>query len=104
MALAFAWLAYPFTLYTAGSSFNDSLVALLVVCSLLVVASPPARGALAALAGLTKFGPLALAPLLAAGTGDRRPRTLALFAAAFARGRRAGDAAGASRRRPLGAV
>ncbi len=83
VALAFAWLAYPFTLYTAASSFNDSLVALLVVCSLLVVASPPARGALAALAGLTKFGPLALAPMLAAGTGDRRPRTLALFAAAF---------------------
>ncbi|MCE3267117.1 MAG: hypothetical protein K0S15_1826 [Solirubrobacterales bacterium] len=84
VALAFAWLAYPFTLYTAASSFNDSLVALLVACSLLAVASPPARGALAALAGLTKFGPLALAPLLAAGTGDRRPRTLVLFAAAFA--------------------
>jgi hypothetical protein len=83
VALAFAWLAYPFTLYTAASSFNDSLVALLVVCSLLVVASPPGRGALAALAGLTKFGPLALTPLLAAGTGDRRPRSLALFAAAF---------------------
>ena len=83
IALAFAWLAYPFTLYTAASSFNDSLVALLVVFSLLVVASPPARGALAALAGLTKFGPLALAPMLAAGTGDRRPRSLTLFAAAF---------------------
>jgi Glycosyltransferase family 87 len=84
VALAFAWLAYPFTLYTAASSFNDSLVALLVACALLVVASPPARGALAALSGLTKFGPLALAPMLAAGKGDRRPRTLALFAAAFA--------------------
>jgi hypothetical protein len=83
LALAFAWLAYPFTLYTLGSSFNDSLVALLVVCTLLVAASPPARGALAALAGLTKFGPLALAPLLAAGTGDRRPRPLLLFALVF---------------------
>ena len=47
IALAYAWLAYPFTLYTAASSFNDSLVALLVVCSLLVIAWPPARGALA---------------------------------------------------------
>ncbi|MBM3666967.1 MAG: DUF2029 domain-containing protein [Actinobacteria bacterium] len=84
VALAFAWLAYPFTLYTAASSFNDSLVALLVVCSLIVVSSAPARGALAALAGLTKFGPLALAPLLAAGTGDRRPKQLALFVGAFA--------------------
>ena len=82
LALAFAWLAYPFTLYTLGSSFNDSLVALLVVCCLLVVSSP-ARGALAALAGLTKFGPLALAPLLAAGTGDRRLRPLVVFALAF---------------------
>jgi hypothetical protein len=83
LALAFAWLAYPFTLYTLGSGFNDSLVALLVVCCLLVVSSPPARGALAALAGLTKFGPLALAPLLAAGTGERRPRPLLVFALAF---------------------
>jgi hypothetical protein len=83
IALAYAWLAYPFTLYTLGSSFNDSLVALLVVCCLLVVSSPPARGAMAALAGLTKFGPLGLAPLFAAGTGERRPRQSLLFAAAF---------------------
>jgi hypothetical protein len=83
IALAYAWLAYPFTLYTLGSSFNDSLVALLVVCGLLVVFSPPARGAVAALAGLTKFGPLVLAPLLAAGTGERRPRPLLAFALAF---------------------
>jgi hypothetical protein len=84
IALAFAWLAYPFSLYSLGSGFNDSLVALLVVCCLLVIGSPPARGAIAALAGLTKFGPLALAPLLAAGTGERRPRPLIAFAAAFA--------------------
>ena len=36
VALAYAWLAYPFTMYVLGSSFNDSLVALLVVCCLLV--------------------------------------------------------------------
>ena len=36
IALAYAWLAYPFTIYTLGSSFNDGLVALLVVCCLLV--------------------------------------------------------------------
>ncbi len=83
ISLAYAWLAFPFTMYTLGSSFNDGLVALLVVCSLLVLSSPPARGALAALAGLTKFGPLILAPLLAAGHGERRPRTLILFTLAF---------------------
>ncbi len=83
IALAYAWLAYPFTMYTLGSSFNDSLVALLVVYCLLALASPPGRGALSALAGLTKFGPLILTPLLASGQGDRRPRTLAIFALAF---------------------
>jgi branched-subunit amino acid transport protein AzlD len=83
IALAYAWLAYPFTMYTLGSSFNDALVALLVVCCLLVLASPPARGAASALAGLSKFGPLALAPLFAAGHGDRRARPLIAFALAF---------------------
>lgn len=83
LALAFAWLAYPFTLYTLGSSFNDSLVGLAVVACMLALASPPARGALAALSGLTKFGTLALVPLFAAGTGERRPRTIAVFALAF---------------------
>ena len=83
ISLAYAWLAFPFTMYTLGSSFNDSLVALLVVCCLLMISSPPGRGALAALAGLTKFGPLILAPLFAAGRGERRPRPLILFALAF---------------------
>ena len=83
VALAYAWLAYPFTMYTLGSSFNDGLVALLVVGCLLVVTSAPARGAASALAGLTKFGPLILAPLFAAGNGDRRTRPLVLFALAF---------------------
>jgi glycosyl transferase family 87 len=84
IALAYAWLAYPFTMYTLGSSFNDGLVALLVVCCLLVLSSPPARGAASALAGLTKFGPLILAPLFAAGHGERRLRPLVLFAIGFA--------------------
>jgi hypothetical protein len=83
VALAYAWLAYPFTMYTLGSSFNDGLVALLVVCCLLVVSSPPVRGAATALAGLTKFGPLILAPLFAAGRGERRPRPLILFTLGF---------------------
>jgi hypothetical protein len=82
IALAYAWLAYPFTMYTLGSSFNDGLVAFLVVCCVLA-ASAPTRGVGSALAGLTKFGPLILAPLFAAGNGDRRPRQLALFAIAF---------------------
>jgi hypothetical protein len=83
VALAYGWLAYPFTMYTLGSSFNDALVAFLVAGCLLLVASAAARGATSALAGLAKFGPLILAPLFAAGCGDRRPRTLALFVIGF---------------------
>jgi hypothetical protein len=83
IGLAYAWLAYPFTMYTLGSSFNDSLVAFLVVCCLLALSSSAGRGAASALAGLTKFGPLILTPLFAAGHGNRRPRTLIVFGLAF---------------------
>ncbi len=79
-ALAYAWVAYPFTLFTLDSNSNDTLVAVLVLGALLAASSAPARGALAALASLTKFAPLALAPLLAthalnerAGAGAQVP-------------------------------
>ena len=65
IALAYAWVSYPFTLFALESNANDTLVAALVLAALLAARSAPARGALAALAGLTKFAPLALAPLLA---------------------------------------
>jgi hypothetical protein len=73
VVLAYAWAAYPFTLWTLSSNTNDSLVALLLVAALLVIGSAPARGVLGALAGLTKFAPLALAPLLLRGV-DPPPR------------------------------
>ena len=83
--LAYAWAAYPFTLFALSSNTNDSLVALLVTLSLLAITSAPARGATAAFAGLTKFAPFILAPLLVRGVGERpRPRSIAAFAAAFA--------------------
>ncbi len=65
IVLAYCWASFPFTLYVSATNGNDALVALLVVCAFLVAARPAARGAVAALAGLTKFAPLALAPLLA---------------------------------------
>jgi hypothetical protein len=77
IVLAYAWAAFPFTLYVSNTNGNDSLVALLIVAALLVATSPPARGAFAALAGLTKFAPLALAPLLSrtpSGFARARPR------------------------------
>ncbi len=82
--LAYAWAAYPFTLWTLSSNTNDALVALLVTLSLLAISSAPTRGVLAALAGLTKFAPFALTPLLWRGTGDKpRERALAADIAAF---------------------
>jgi hypothetical protein len=84
--LVYAWMAYPFSLYAMNSNTNDSLVAALIVLSLLAISSAPGRGVMAALAGLTKFAPFVLAPLLLRGTAERppRPRSIAVFALAFA--------------------
>jgi hypothetical protein len=65
IALAYAWVSYPFTLFALESNSNDTLVAVFVLAALLAATSAPARGVFAALAGLTKFAPLALVPLLA---------------------------------------
>ncbi|HTA05826.1 MAG TPA: hypothetical protein VK774_05645 [Solirubrobacteraceae bacterium] len=70
VALAYGWAAYPFTLFALESNSNDTLVAVFVLAAILAATyssklAPGARGAFAALAGLTKFAPLALAPLLA---------------------------------------
>jgi hypothetical protein len=85
VVLAYAWAAYPFTLWTLSSNTNDSLVALLLVLALLVITSAPGRGVVGALAGLTKFAPFALAPLLLRGV-DPPPgrREIVRFALAFA--------------------
>jgi hypothetical protein len=84
VVLAFAWASYPFTLWTLSSNTNDSLVALLLVVALLVITSAPARGVAGALAGLTKFAPFALAPLLLRGIGPPpRRRSVVAYVAAF---------------------
>jgi hypothetical protein len=84
VVLAYAWAAYPFTMWSLSSNTNDSLVALTVTVALLVLSSAPARGALAAFAGLTKFAPLILTPLLLRGTGERpRGREAAAFIVTF---------------------
>ena len=83
--LAYAWAAYPFSLWTLSSNTNDALVALLLVVTLLVINSAPARGIAAALAGLAKFAPLALAPLFTSGLGGRgRPRSALRYIVAYA--------------------
>jgi hypothetical protein len=64
--LAFGWAAYPYTAYALESNSNDTLVGALLVAVLLALARPAARGALAALATLTKFAPIVLIPMFAA--------------------------------------
>ncbi len=68
--LGFGWAAYPYAAFVLESNANDSLVALLLVVTLLLLARPAARGAALALAGLTKFSPFILAPLLATHQAD----------------------------------
>ena len=94
IALAYAWVSFPFTLFALESDSNDTLVAVMILAALYFAGSAPVRGAFAALAGLTKFAPLALAPLLATHglreDGDGwvplralRSRALGLFLLAF---------------------
>lgn len=89
--LALAWLAYPYTAFVLQSNANDSLLAAGLIWSLVLFAQPLARGALLAVTALTKFAPLALAPLYLAG--DRgllaapirpRLRPILLYGGAFA--------------------
>ena len=74
--LAFGWAAYPYTAFALESNSNDTLVAMLLAATLLLLARPMARGAMAALATFAKFAPALLAPMLmtyeAAGDGGRR--------------------------------
>ena len=82
VALAFAWVSFPYSLYALESNSNDSLVPALLVWALVFIASPPARGALAALAGFSKWVPLAVAPLLLLGR-ERSAKGTLMAAATF---------------------
>jgi hypothetical protein len=63
VTLAFAWLAYPFTLYTLSSNTNDAIMPAFLIWGFWLVTAPAARGALLALAGWTKFAAILLVPL-----------------------------------------
>jgi hypothetical protein len=91
LALAWAWAAFPFTLFGLMQNTNDGLIAMLLVYSLLLLGTPAARGALTGIAAAAKFFPLALVPLFMRGAGkvDRRAAAavavpaVAIFALAF---------------------
>jgi len=65
VVLAYAWVAFPFTIYATNSGTNDALPAALVLAAIYAASRPFARGAFGMAAGLTKFAPLVLLPLLA---------------------------------------
>jgi len=62
--LAFGWAAYPYTAFALLSNSNDTLVALFLVATLLLLARPAARGAMSAMATFAKFAPAVLVPML----------------------------------------
>lgn len=78
IALAYAWAAFPYSLFALSTNSNDTLVAALLVWALVAAASPAGRGALLALASAAKFVPVALGPLFASLGRPLR------FASAFA--------------------
>ncbi|HMI80184.1 MAG TPA: hypothetical protein VK480_00195 [Solirubrobacterales bacterium] len=61
--LAFGWAAYPYTAYVLESNSNDSLIAALLVATLLLAARPLARGATLAAATWAKFVAAPLLPM-----------------------------------------
>ena len=82
VVLAYCWVTFPFTLYASMTNSNDALVAALVLAAVWAASRPVARGALLALAGLTKFAPLVLVALFAFHPRPR-PRSVALFTGGF---------------------
>jgi hypothetical protein len=80
ITLAYAWAAYPYTLYSLDCNTNDSLVAMFCVWALVGLRSAPLRGLFIGLGAAAKFAPLALAPLFAT-TGSRHKWRGAVLAA-----------------------
>lgn len=79
--LAFGWAAYPYTAYVLESNSNDSLLAALLVLTLLLAARPMARGASLALATWAKFFPAVLGPMFL--TYDRKLKPALFFVLGF---------------------
>jgi len=78
-ALAFAWVAWPFTQYASSSNSNDAIAPALLVWGFLALTSPIARGTAVALSGWTKFASLLLMPLWLGYPEARRGRSLAVL-------------------------
>jgi hypothetical protein len=84
VALAYAWAAYPYTLFALNCNSNDALVAMVLVWALVFLRSAPGRGLLLGLGAAAKFAPLALVPLFATAGSRRRWRGAAIMCAVVA--------------------
>ena len=84
LTLAWAWCAYPVSLFALMNNTNDGLVSLLFVILLLVATSPTGRGAIIGLAAAAKLFPAILLPLFARARPGRGRRDAAITAAVFA--------------------
>jgi hypothetical protein len=82
IVLAYAWASFPYTLFVLSSNANDSLVAMLLVFTFLLISSSRARGAGVALAGAAKFAPLMLVPVF--GGYSSRRKTALRYSVTFA--------------------
>jgi hypothetical protein len=83
LALTYAWMSYPYTLFSLMSNTNDLLISMLLVYALIAISSPRVRGAILGLAAAAKFAPLALAPLFATGRGGRHAPAWTFFGISF---------------------
>lgn len=84
LALAYSWVAYPYTTFVLSCNVNDSIVAALLIWGFVLLKKAPLAGAFLGFATMTKFFPAILGPLWASyprswrGWGKR-----ALFLAGF---------------------
>jgi hypothetical protein len=82
-ALAFAWVAWPFSQYVSNSNTNDAIQPALMIWGFYFATSAPARGVFAALAAWTKFSALLVVPLWSGYPDARRLRPRLSFIAGF---------------------
>jgi hypothetical protein len=83
VALGFAWMACPWTLYAMNANANDALIAASVVWAMVALASPAGRAVSLAIGAAAKFGTAALAPLFATAGGLRDRRGFLIFSGVF---------------------
>ena len=83
VALAFGWLAFPFTAYVLNSNSNDSILPAFLVWGFWLLTSSVARGAAVALSSWTKFASLLLVPLWLTYPNGLSRRSVMRFGAGF---------------------